>query len=730
MISIEFRQAEDGHYPRFTAQEGPELEVLYPIEMQFLLGASVKARYSKVAAASAAGESWRGEAELEHSGYRFHIIDTWMDGMTIRIERLIRAIRLGEGGKADCGQAGEQEAEGFQLQLKFEQNIHENTPFRFHAPATWYGSIDQHRENAVRLFMDDRLSYPLVLGYDSSTGTTVALARTRLATQALPPQREAGQSRYLQRTNIGSIGYARSGGRIVYQAHLPYYEGERSVALSAEQQPVSAYYPLDEQAIELQTAYELRVVNQWGFDEAVFDEFKYRAEQSEPQPVQLSFSLEQSMGYRLASLKASYRELPGGAAGFFFHFDPRQGYRSAPSGFGASFVNIPHESYQTVLEYGFTGRQIHAAYEVARREGGEWWEKGKRVIDFFVDRCTTPNGWMYTLYEVEQDRPFASFGDATAPRLHYVSHGTVQGNYLRLMVEPAFDLLTAYQLYRDAGREEPRWYDAVKRFGDFLVRHQNGDGSWYRAFEPNGHSLKNAPGFGDDEFSSKSGTAIPIMFLIALWREEPGEGMQYLRAAINAAEYVLSHFVQRSHYQGGTLDNPNVIDKEAAQYVTAALYTLYYHTREERYLRGALRAARLFVTWNYIWTAPTMPGTALHHYGFNTVGCGGINSIWGGGVVDIYSMFFIRELHELGEAADEPFLCQMAQWIAVGGQQVLSHPGDQMGFADIGMQPEGFGVCSQGIDEGMIAKGDVWGTLGWIYSAGLLGLGRYIDRAR
>ncbi len=578
--------------------------------------------------------------------------------------------------------------------------------------------------------MDDRLTYPLVLGYDSSTGTTVCLSRTQLPAFVQPPFRPGREASFTQRTDIGSLGYTREGNTVRYQACLPYYEGERSVALCADQRPVSAYFPLDEAVIELKAAYELRISNQWGFDEAVFDEFKHKAALNKPEPVSLPFSLTDSMEYRSVSLRNSYRELPSGAAGFFFHFDPRKGYRSAPSGFGASFINIPHESYQTVLEYGFTGRQIHAAYETARRAGGEWWDKGKKVIDFFVDRCTTPSGWMYTLYEVEEDRPFHSFGDATAPKLHYVSHGDICGNYLRLMVEPAFDLLTAYQHYREKGRTESGWYDAVKRFGNFLVRHQNGDGSWYRAFQQDGTPLKNAPGFGNDEFSSKSGTAIPIMFLIALWREEPGEGMQYLRAAINAAEYVLSNYVQRNHYQGGTLDNPNVIDKEAVQYTMAALYTLYNHTREERYLKGAVRAARLFVTWNYIWSAPTMPGTDLHKHRFNTVGCGGINSIWGGGAVDIYSLFFIRELHELGEAADEPFFCQMAEWIANGCQQVLSHPGNLMGFTDIGMQPEGFGVSSQGQDENMIAKGDIWGTLGWIYSAGLLGLGRYIESRR
>ncbi|MBJ6362673.1 hypothetical protein ACFOQM_15615 [Paenibacillus sp. GCM10012307] len=721
MNSIVFNKEEGGYYPLIRQCEGGELTIPFPVEAAFLLGEALCFRYQSVKEIQVG--NWLALCEFRQAGYRFTIEDNWTADTSSRVHRTVRAER--ESDEPCSGRT-----EGVQFRLRFVQSVQEETPFRFHAPSIWYGTIDQHRENVTRMYMDDRMTYPLILGYDSSTGTTVSLSRIHLPSFVLPPIRPERESRYTQRTDIGSLGYSRHGDTVMYQACLPYYEGDRSVALSADQRPVSAFYPLDEQVIELKTAYELRISNQWGFDEAVFDEFKHKAGLNKPEPFELPFSLEDSMEYRSVSLRNSYRELRSGAAGFFFHFDPRKGYRSAPSGFGASFVNIPHESYQTVLEYGFTGRQIHAAHEMARRNGGEWWDKGKKVIDFFVDRCTTPSGWMYTLFEVEEDRPFHSFGDPTAPKLHYVSHGDVRGNYLRLMVEPAFDLLTAYQRYREEGRIETKWYDAVKRFGNFLVNVQNGDGSWYRAFQPDGTPLKNEPGFGDDEFSSKSGTAIPIMFLVALWREEPGEGMKYLRAAINASEYVLSNFVQRNHYQGGTLDNPNIIDKEAVQYTMAALYTLYNHTCEERYLKGAVRAARLFVTWNYIWTAPTMPGTSLHNQRFNTVGCGGINSIWGGGVVDIYSLFFIRELHGIGKAAGEPFFCQMAAWIANGCQQMLSYPGDQMGFADIGMQPEGFGICSQGLDEGMIAKGDIWGTLGWIYSAGLLGLGRYIESFR
>lgn len=119
-------------------------------------------------------------------------------------------------------------------------------------------------------------------------------------------------------------------------------------------------------------------------------------------------------------------------------------------------------------------------------------------------------------------------------------------------------------------------------------------------------------------------------------------------------------------------------------------------------------------------------GNILFSRGFCTKGMGAINSIWCGGVVDIYSLFHIRELYLLGKEAEESFLIEMAEDISIATQQILSWSGDTMGFCDSGMQPEGFGICPRGMDEGMIEKGDIWGTLGWIYSAGISGMERYL----
>ncbi|MRN27055.1 hypothetical protein EAI30_20920, partial [Romboutsia ilealis] len=83
--------------------------------------------------------------------------------------------------------------------------------------------------------------------------------------------------------------------------------------------------------------------------------------------------------------------------------------------------------------YGFTGRQNHTALILARDKGGEWIEKGEKVVDFFLKHCMMENGWVYSLYDLDREEPFFSFGDPDAPKLHYMDYRGAKGNYLRTM---------------------------------------------------------------------------------------------------------------------------------------------------------------------------------------------------------------------------------------------------------------------------------------------------------
>jgi hypothetical protein len=165
---------------------------------------------------------------------------------------------------------------------------------------------------------------------------------------------------------------------------------------------------------------------------------------------------------------------------------------------------------------------------------------------------------------------------------------------------------------------------------------------------------------------------------------------------------VLREHVLRDDYRGGTLDNPNVVDKEAALLAMQALLCLYDTTGEERWRDAAERAVR-------------------------STGWGGINSTWGTGVTGIYSLFFLDVFVRLSRLTGNPLYEAVADLAAAGCQQMLSHESERFGFADTGMQPEGIAFCDQGFDDHLIAKGDTWGGLGWIYSAGTHGLSRYLE---
>lgn len=720
MLRMIFKKNQ-GYYPVIDLGDSvtDTMIVHYPVEAQFLDQTFIRLKYNYVNQEKP--NKWQAKAQWRHSGYSFEIIDHW----TEEINRVVLQRKV----KAKAYQAGAENG-GLQLRLQGSIPSSDSAEWRFCAPATHYseqGTLDTFSK--ARVYMDDRLTYPFILAYRPMIGRSITLGRVSLPKSTLAPRRtEAKESAYLQETEVGSVGYGVKGGNELFlQAFWPYYEGDTSVSLNAHGTPVSAYYPLEGANFQLDLSYDFRIGEGETFGDAVYAAFQTYAELHPPQPVELPFTLDQSIEYRKISLRHSYRELDNGGAGFFFHFDPRHGYMSEPSGFGTSFNNIPHETYTRILEYGFTGRQINAAYMLAKLDGKEWIERGRKVTSFFVDRLSTPSGFLYSLFDIEQNKPFASFGEIDAPKLHYISHGNIPGNYLRTMVEPAFDLLQIYQFYASLNIEEPTWLDTTMKFGHFLLENQNEDGSWYRAYEPDGTPLKHGHGFGENEFSAKSASSIPILYLIALGKASGADGELFFNAAKKAGDFVLNTYVSKDHYLGGTLDNPNVIDKEASQYAMAALYGLYKLTGDKRYLQGSVKAGKLFVTWNYLWNAPHFPGTDLAHVQFQTVGTGGINSIWGGGVVDIYSLFHIEELYLVGEETKETFFCTMAEWISKGTQQLLSHPGDLMGFTDLGMQPEGFGICNQGIDEGMIAKGDIWGTLGWIYSAGIYGLGKYLE---
>jgi hypothetical protein len=597
----------------------------------------------------------------------------------------------------------------------------ENMTGRVCVPSLQYGPEEGPEAAEYR---EDRLPSPFVLVYHQSDGTAFGFSKDSVSLFCRRPHRRKGATKYLHETDISSLGYTKKG---MFLFHWPYRETEGSVSLDRNGSAPEAFYPMNGAQRTFSFVFTLSSKKAASYSEAIFREYT-RSFECTPSPCGGNLSAEDAVTYKIRSLAETYRTFEEGrGAGFFFHFDPTKGYGSLPSGFGSSFRTIPETSYSHVLEYGFTGRQLNAAYLLAKADPARWLERSEVVIDFFVDRCTVASGWVYSLYDISAQKPVFSFGDPNAPRLHYVWNTDKKGNYLRTMVEPIFDLLRCYRLFAQYGTEKARWKACILAFAAFLVRVQDTDGSWYRGYGPDGLPAtvdKSQP----DRSAEKSGTPIPLPFLCALCEllETDGEYTRALRTSIGkGAEHLLRSSVRSECFRGGTMDNPNVVDKEAAQYTMAALVACYRLTKRKDYLEGARCAAYQFLSWIYTWNAPNLEGAFTDRCTFRTRGMGGINSIWGGGVVDIYALFHTAELVYLGRELDEPIFLKAADEIVRASAQCISYPGCTFGFAGIGMQPEGWGICPEGCDDDLIEKGDVWGSLGWIYSATIDGITRY-----
>ncbi len=639
-------------------------------------------------------------------GLEYRVEDRWSLGP--EEVRLTREIRAGDSGGRSV------DGIGVRLALPIGPGR-----WRFFVPAACYDYCPVEGPEGSALVSEERMAYPLVMAYKEETRRAILLARETLARSSRPVDRKPGERRVLHSTEIGALGYRRASAaapaRLI--AALPYCEEPSSRMLDRSLSPITAFLPPSETAISV--TYRIALFEAAGFDAACLEGFVRAHALSRPEPVEPPVGLQECIRARLDCLSGLAHNWRG-HTGLSLNFDPRLGVGSPPSGYGTSFNKLEESIYPDILEYGFTGRPLNNAFMLAAlsapwgRPG--WAAPARRLVESYLRSCVAKSGFLYTLYDVRRGRAISPFGDPVGSLLHYGAKGAEEGNYIRNMAEAAADLCLFSSVALDASCLE-----AARRFGDFLLRTQNRDGSWYRAYTPDGRAImKPEEWFGASDRANKSSTSTAIPFLLELARASGAN--EYRSAAIRAGEWLLSEVVERIDYRGGTLDNPNVVDKEGMAYAMSALLRLHDATRAPEFLEGALRAGGLSLTWNHLWDVPLEEGTRLAENGFKSRGWGGISILWGAGVVDIYSLWFLADWIRLGELSRMAIYSEVSALVLHGTQQMLSLPGRPAGLVGSGMQEEGFACSHQGVDEGMIAKGSTWGSLGWVFAAGTYGV--------
>ena len=203
--------------------------------------------------------------------------------------------------------------------------------------------------------------------------------------------------------------------------------------------------------------------------------------------------------------------------------------------------------------------------------------------------------------------------------------------FLRSFGDDIKALLHAYQEERRLGREHPEWLAWCRRFGDWL--HAATTAGWLSA-------TTWKPGSGEVVSASPNSSYNTVRSAGAALVEYTGR-RKYLAAAIAAANFCWESSQSRGCFVGGTIDNPDVLDKEAATLSLEAYLALYEATADKHWIDCARAAADFAETWIYVWNVP-MPADDqspdIHwKHGVSTVGLQLISS--GHSLVDAYMAF-------------------------------------------------------------------------------------------
>ncbi|MDQ3701793.1 MAG: hypothetical protein M3442_12860, partial [Chloroflexota bacterium] len=147
---------------------------------------------------------------------------------------------------------------------------------------------------------------------------------------------------------------------------------------------------------------------------------------------------------------------------------------------------------------------------------------------------------------------------------------------------------------------------------------------------------------------------------------------------------------ERGSFVGGTLDNPNVVDKEAGTVSLEAYLRLYEATGGSAWLDHARAAGDFAETWIFTWDVPMPEGTddAELHWkrGLPTAGLQLIAT--GHSLVDAYMAFDVAEYAKLARHTGDAHYLEVARLLLHNTKAMLALPGRTYDLAGPGWQQE------------------------------------------
>ena len=252
-------------------------------------------------------------------------------------------------------------------------------------------------------------------------------------------------------------------------------------------------------------------------------------------------------------------------------------------------------------EMGFVGQQTSVGAHLYRqgldKHNSTYKTQGKNIVNFWTSSTIYPSSNVF---------PYI-WWEGSAGGLHTQGSMSYAVIYLRMLCDGVEGILDAYLYGKSYGEENTDWLNYCIRFANNLVSKQNDDGSFNRAFTREG-GIPDSKAFADknigydsnDPDKFKINTPVAIRFLCKMY--EVTENEIYKEAARKAADYSYENiYVKMGKYVGGTCDNANVVDKEAAIFAMFGFRAAYALFGEKKYEKAMRHAACCSLSWTIMY---------------------------------------------------------------------------------------------------------------------------------
>jgi len=501
------------------------------------------------------------------AGTVFEFTDTYRCGKQAETFLLERTVQVRSPGANDAGFMSR-----FSLESSEPASLREQEVF---VPGVWYldnrqapkPALGADSSDNVFLIREDRMALPLVMMRIKSSGATITLTHCEpVGTTCLADNRSG---RVVDgRIQVASLGLWSHENPAVSFCY-PATEGERSYlrgpasGRSAGQRThwAERFHPVQ---AGIKHSYQIMIGLSCETNFPAAMRYAWRTAYAENPPAIARTDI--SACYE-ASIKliSDWSKTCNGCPGIPFRLRLPQG----------ELMENADINYQM----GFVGQQLPLAYQLLRygllHHDEKIILKGEAMVDFWATNSPTAQGLPRTWFDVY-------------PQPHWRPYNT----FMRTASDGMTGALMAWDVMQASHRPKPEWLRFCRGFGDWLVQHQNPDGSWYREYDWDSHPVN----------QGKQNTTHSIKFLVDL-SKVTGE-KKYLAAALRAGNYSFANIHQAFEYVGGTPDNPNVMDKEAGFLALDAFLALHDATGEKRWLDAAAQAGDFTETWLYCWNIP------------------------------------------------------------------------------------------------------------------------------